>query len=509
MARVEGFEPAKSDQEPADGNGNPVSVGVWGDSSTGVGVLGTNGALQPNVNNIPTNIAGVEGHSLQNPGVFGRSILGDGVSGESEQGLGILGISTTGTGVVGITSTPSIPDQLPDASGVAGFSNKGGNGVVGSATEADGVVGNSNKGNGVRAISRDGNGVQAETISKNGVLGVSESSVGINGITIRGATGVSGIHLLSEKSEDGQGVGGFSFTRTGVQGVSLGGTGVLGRGSKTGVHGIVPVNEFFDPNASGIIGENLNSKGLVLKGLAGLFLGNVRITGSLSKAGGGFEIDHPLTPGNKYLRHSFVESPDMLNVYNGNVTTDANGEACVALPDYFEALNQEFRYQLTVIGQFAQAIVAQEIMDNQFTIKTDQPQIKVSWQVIGIRQDPWAAANRITVEEEKADEQKGRFLHPEVWDQPEELRIHRSALPENQQNQMHEDYLRQISQLMPEQFREQIEQRLRTLLQSDHVDYEELQSLLEELSETNRTRLEKELRQMEEFVQRIHPMTQK
>ena len=50
----------------------------------------------------------------------------------------------------------------------------------------------------------------------------------------------------------------------------------------------------------------------------------------------------------------------MMNIYNGNVITDANGEAVVALPEWFEALNRDFRYQLTVIGQFAQAIVAEK-----------------------------------------------------------------------------------------------------------------------------------------------------
>jgi hypothetical protein len=83
---------------------------------------------------------------------------------------------------------------------------------------------------------------------------------------------------------------------------------------------------------------------------------NVSIGGSLSKGSGSFRIDHPLDPANKYLYHSFVESPDMMNVYNGNVVTDKNGRATVALPDYFEALNRDFRYQLTVVGQFAQAI---------------------------------------------------------------------------------------------------------------------------------------------------------
>ena len=60
-----------------------------------------------------------------------------------------------------------------------------------------------------------------------------------------------------------------------------------------------------------------------------------------------------LDPANKYLYHSFVESPDMMNVYNGNVVTDKRGMATVVLPEYFEALNSDFRYQLTVIGRFA------------------------------------------------------------------------------------------------------------------------------------------------------------
>jgi hypothetical protein len=169
------------------------------------------------------------------------------------------------------------------------------------------------------------------------------------------------------------------------------------------------------PNAGGVIGENPN-------GFAGVFLGKVRVTGTLSKGGGGFEIDHPIDPQNKYLSHSFVESPDMLNVYNGNVTTDAQGNAAVTLPDYFEALNREFRYQLTVIGQFAQAIVAEEIRDNRFTIKSDKPRIKVSWQVTGVRKDPWAVANRIQVEAQKTSDEKGRYLHPHLWERPGEAR---------------------------------------------------------------------------------------
>ncbi|MEQ8360953.1 MAG: hypothetical protein RH860_15790 [Cytophagales bacterium] len=148
--------------------------------------------------------------------------------------------------------------------------------------------------------------------------------------------------------------------------------------------------------------------------------GNVNVIGFLSKGGGSFKIDHPQDPANKYLYHSFVESPDMMNVYNGNITTDANGEAVIQLPDYFGTLNKDFRYQLTPIGQFAQLIVLQEVdpSTNSFTIKSDQANVKVSWQVTGIRKDPWAEANRIQDVVEKKPAEKGYYLHPALYGQP-------------------------------------------------------------------------------------------
>lgn len=91
-----------------------------------------------------------------------------------------------------------------------------------------------------------------------------------------------------------------------------------------------------------IVGDNGGSNS---SGYAGWFNGRVAVLGTLSKGGGSFKIDHPLDPANKTLSHSFVESPDMLNIYNGNVTTDADGFATVTLPDWFEALNRDFRYQ--------------------------------------------------------------------------------------------------------------------------------------------------------------------
>src|SRR5262249_39760801 len=155
----------------------------------------------------------------------------------------------------------------------------------------------------------------------------------------------------------------------------------------------------------------------------GFLAGNLVVTGTVSKGGGMFKIDHPLDPANKYLSHSFVESPDMKNIYDGTLTTDARGYASVALPRYFDALNSAFRYQLTVIGQFAQAIVASEIKNNRFTIRTSAGNVKVSWQVTGIRKDAYANAHRIKVEENKAVADRGRYLHPELIGQPREKAI--------------------------------------------------------------------------------------
>ncbi len=132
--------------------------------------------------------------------------------------------------------------------------------------------------------------------------------------------------------------------------------------------------------------------------------------------GKGFKIDHPLDPENKHLYHWCVESPEVTNIYNGNVVTDANGQATVELPDYFEALNGDYRYQLTVIGQAALATIATEIEDNTFMIRTDQPNVKVSWLVMGTRHDPAILANRLPVEEEKPAAERGFVAYPEPWE---------------------------------------------------------------------------------------------
>ena len=170
--------------------------------------------------------------------------------------------------------------------------------------------------------------------------------------------------------------------------------------------------------------------GPLANGFAGSFSGDVTISGNLSKSGGSFKIDHPLDPANKYLYHSFVESPDMMNIYNGNVMLDSNGEATVALPEWFGALNKDYRYQLTSIGGFAPVYVAEEVSNNQFKIAGGKPGMKVSWQVTGIRQDEWANAHRIPVEVQKPQRERGYYIHPELYGAPAEKGIEWARHPD-------------------------------------------------------------------------------
>jgi hypothetical protein len=143
--------------------------------------------------------------------------------------------------------------------------------------------------------------------------------------------------------------------------------------------------------------------------------GDAFVEGTLTKGGGSFKIDHPLDPAGKYLFHSFVESPDMMNVYNGTVHLDDEGKATVELPDWFEILNRDYRYQLTAIGGPAPNLhVAAKVADGKFSIAGGDARQEVSWQVTGIRQDAWANANRIEVEVDKPEEDRGRYLHPHL-----------------------------------------------------------------------------------------------
>lgn len=184
-----------------------------------------------------------------------------------------------------------------------------------------------------------------------------------------------------------------------------------------------PVTDCYGIWAEGTsTGGNFSSQryGVVARGpvLAGLFGGDVEVNGTLTKSAGAFKIDHPLDPANKYLTHSFVESPDMMNIYNGMAKLDGKGEAWVSLPAWFEALNANYRYQLTAIASASPNLhVGAEIDNGRFKIAGGNPGGKVSWQVTGVRHDAYADAHRLKVEEDKPADERGTYLHPELFKQ--------------------------------------------------------------------------------------------
>jgi len=247
----------------------------------------------------------------------------------------------------------------------------------------------------------------ATAIGANAVVGESNAIVlgGGGGYAVEVGIGTQTPAFEFEVLDTGVGDGPLDVSTSAV-----GRTAVYGTSSATsgiGSNGAYFISQ--SPQGSGIVGQN------EVGGYAGYFIGNVTVTGTLTKGGGSFKIDDPIDPANKYLSHSFVESPDMKNIYDGNVTTDAKGYATVEMPAWFEALNRDFRYQLTTINSFSRATVAAELKDGKFRIRTSQPHVKVSWQVTGIRHDAWANAHRIPNEEEKPANEQGKYLHPELF----------------------------------------------------------------------------------------------
>lgn len=150
--------------------------------------------------------------------------------------------------------------------------------------------------------------------------------------------------------------------------------------------------------------------------------GDAAVSGSVGKGGGSFVIDHPLDPFNKLLFHSFVESPDAKNIYDGIATLDANGEARVQLPDYFEALNKDFSYEVKPIGTpMPNLHIKEEVKGNTFVIGGGVAGGKVSWQVTGTRQDPYIVDNPIQTEVPKGPDAPfdiGEFAFPEGYSKP-------------------------------------------------------------------------------------------
>jgi hypothetical protein len=460
------------------GNSSGHNVGVLGyatDADTNIaihGVAESSGASDANFGLVYT-----AENAGSNFGIMGTVETGTGginnnigiyneITGNNGPGIGMYNVSRGSQAALGLQSDALSTNQNTAIRGRA-YSNTGNgfeqHGVFGQALAVSG--GNGGVGNhyGVYGYA-EGTGSGATQSLSSGLFGQSISTSTSSNSDNRGVTGVA----QSTTTRRNEGVAGFAETtntastsgfNAGLSGFSTGhGTtnyGVVGQtygtvanrnyGSAGFAYGVATGGGKWNVGSYGYAwGADTN---IALYGyaaddaahpnigvysrvntsagsLAGYFIGNVTITGnlsitgSISKGSGTFKIDHPSDPENKYLVHSFVESPDMMNIYNGNVVTDAQGFATVTLPDYFDGNNIDYRYQLTPIGQFAQCIIKDEISGNQFVIQTDQPNVKVSWQVTGIRNDPYAQQNRIVPVQDKSAEERGKYLHPEAYGQP-------------------------------------------------------------------------------------------
>jgi hypothetical protein len=389
---------------------------IYGQAANGgVGVEGIGGNNGGSSNG---GIAGIGVYGIGGSGTTGGSgVLASG-GGGAAGGSGVSasgGVGTGGGGGAGVQAAGGADPVSPSGPGVyavgGGNVNTGPSNFGGSGVNAWGGFGTFQGGDGVDAMGgqSDVGGQPGSGLTAIGGTAIGSTSAG-NGVVAFGGTGDS------------------PFGSVGAAGVlAVGGSPALAE--NPGADGIdafgslgIPDFAVTPPNGVGIFAACAGYPSPCTSP-SGSFVGDVTIQGNLSKSGGSFLIDHPLDPANKYLYHSFVESPDMKNIYDGNVITDGGGNATVTLPDWFEALNRDYRYQLTTIGQPAHAWIATEIVNNRFVIRTDRPNVKVSWMVTGIRQDAWANAHRIPLEVEKNKTDQGHYLSPELFGHPDQASI--------------------------------------------------------------------------------------
>jgi hypothetical protein len=397
------------------------------------------------VNSVGTALMGhVQATTGTGRGVYGRVDTPDGDGMQARNGSALSGngaairaygdkndavVATVTNGSYAFHGSGSTNIAIYGSGTQSGVSGVGYRGVVGSTSSgfaSAGVYGNNSGNTDTYGVL----GLASGTPNARGVFGHASNATGINyGVygrvdsTSASATGVRG----ENTSATGAGYGVYgtspstSTASAGVRGIASGasGNGVYGSASATTAESVGVWGASASAAGEGVLATN-SAGGLAIRADADVLIdGDLEVTGAVAKASGSFKIDHPLEPTKKWLYHSFVESPDMKNVYDGVAELDAKGAATVTLPTYFQALNRDFRYQLTAIGVAAPNLHVSKAMDaNSFSIGGGVAGQSVSWQVTGIRQDAWAKAHPIVAEVAKTGKAAGKYMHPTAHGKP-------------------------------------------------------------------------------------------
>lgn len=247
----------------------------------------------------------------------------------------------------------------------------------------------------------------------------------IVGSSTGGASGISG--QVESTATAAQGVYGNNLRTTGGYGAyAIGHTGTVGETNYQLGFGTYGRNY----DAIGPLGNSVGAYGLGYIGVWGDQsdpLGySVYANGDFGAAGTkAFAIDHPLDPEHKYLKHYSIESNEVLNMYRGTIAFDSNGEAIVSMPDYFDAVNANFSYQLTPIGGYAPLFIKEKLNDGKFVIAGGASGMEVSWTVYAERNDPYLQQHPESkqVEVNKEEWNQGKYLQPDLYDQPDSKKI--------------------------------------------------------------------------------------
>jgi hypothetical protein len=348
-------------------------------------------------------------------------------------------------GVHGITSSPADSGVYGEHSGrgIGVFGRggpAGGEGVFGqTANASSGVYGkNTAGGAGVTGESTTGDGVSGKSTAGFGVSGTSSQSHGVHGLSFgAGASGVSGANF-SQASRDANGVTGFSVEGTGVAGQSTNIKALGIFGSNLGGGFAAAFDSYIAVN-TGVYADSVYAfLSVATKTLQVDMITPTKPTGTVGFPAPVFmaelfcplkffRIDHPADPAGKYLSHACVESSEMKTVYDGIAVLDEDGQAVVRLPQWFDALNGDVRYQLTPLGAAAPELhIAEKISGNQFRIGGGPAGLEVSWQVTGVRKDKVARASPLVVEQDKPANGRGRYLHPELYGESQDRSLYPS-----------------------------------------------------------------------------------